>query len=256
MKRGYRRGYPVAILVGFEENRVVLWRIFSKVVKPEKTLWLDGTRNDPKILYNFYESIVNALRPTLKEGVRSIILASPARTEYARKFIDHINRHHTWLVQGSNSAVFSEITGSAGTPSEVAALTRTPMFLQQISETTSEETENLIETLEKYLNAPNQDVLVLYSLEEAEDLIVGSRKPGKPKPEYLILTDKYLSDSSQKNRIQRLIQIATNRNVKTRIVAAESPAGLRLAQLGGLVCLARLEQTTARANASARTKYH
>jgi stalled ribosome rescue protein Dom34 len=240
-KRGYRRGYPVAILVGFEENRAVLWRIFSKVVKPEKTLWLDGTRNDPKTLYNFHESIVNALRPTLKEGVRSIILASPPRTNHTRKFVDHVRRHHAWLVQGPNSAVFSEITGSAGTLSEVAALTRTPTFLQQISETTSQETENLIEVLEKYLNTPNQDVVVQYSLEEAEDLIVGSRKPSKSKPKYLILTNKYLSDSHQKNRIQRLIQIATNRNVKTRIVDAESPAGLRLAQLGGLVCLARLE---------------
>jgi stalled ribosome rescue protein Dom34 len=240
-KRGYRRGYPVAILAGLEDDRAVLWKVFSNVVKPEKTLWLDGTSNDPKAEYNFHESIINALRPTLKEGVRSIIIASPARTNCAQRFIDHVRGHHAWLVQGPNKAIFSEATGSASTLSEVAALTRTPMFHQLISETTSEETENLIDLLEKRLNASNQNTIILYSLKETEDLIFGPQKPGRPKPEYLMLTDKYLSDSREKNRIHRLMQIATNRNVKTRIVEAESTAGLRLTQLGGMVCFAHRE---------------
>jgi len=240
-KRGYRRGYPVAILAGLEDDRAVLWKVFSNVVKPEKTIWLDGTRNDQKAVYNFHEAIVNALRPTLKEGVRSIILASPARTNHAQRFIDHIRGHHAWLVQGPNKAIFSEATGPAGTLSEVAALTKAPVFRQLISETTSEEAESLVDMLEKYLNASNQNKVVLYSLEETEDLILGQPKTARPKPEYLMLTDKYLSGSRQKNRIHRLMQIATNRNVKTRIVDAESPAGLRLAQLGGVVCFARLE---------------
>ena len=240
-KRGYRRGYPVAILVGLEDDRAVLWKVFSNVVKPEKTLRLDGTRNDPKAVYNFHESIVNALRPTLKEGVRSIILPSPSRTDYAQRFIDHIHGHHAWLVQGPNKAIFSEAPGSAGTQSEVAAVARTPMFRRLISETTSKETENLIDMLEKRLNTSNQNTVVLYSLKETEDPILGPQKPGRPKPEYLMLTDKYLSESHEKNRIQRLMQIATNRNVKTRIVDAESKAGLRLTQLGGMACFAQLE---------------
>ena len=240
-RRGYRRGYPVAILAGLEDDRAVLWKVFSNVVKPEKTLWLDGTKNDTKALYNFHESIVNALRPMLKEGIRSIILASPTRTNHTQRFINHIHAHHAWLVQGPNKATFSEATESASTQPEVAALTRTPMFSRLISETTSEETENLIDMLEKRLNTSNQDTVVLYSLKETEDLILGPQKPGRPKPEYLMLTDKYLSDSPEKNRIHRLMQIATNRNVKTRIVDAESKAGLRLTQLGGMVCFAELE---------------
>ena len=240
-KRSYRRGYPVAILVGLEENHAALWKVFSNLVKPEKTLQLNGTRNNPKNLYNFHESIVNALRPTLKEGVRSIIIASPTRTNHAQEFINHIRGHHTWLMQGPNKAAFSEITGSAGKMAEVAALTRTPTFHQLICETTQEETENLIDILENRLNKSNKYTLVLYSLEEAEDLILGPQKLNRPKPEYLMLTDKYLSNSRQKSRLHRLIQIATNKNAKTRIVNAESPAGLRLTQLGGIVCLARLE---------------
>ena len=235
-KRGYRRGYPVAILAGLEDDQAVLWKVFSNVVKPEKTLHL-GTRNDPKAVYNFHESIINALRPTLKEGVRSIIVASPMRTNHAQRFIDHIRRHHIWLVQGPNKAIFSEATGSAGTLSEVAAMTRTSVFHRLINETTSEETESLIDILEKHLHASNQETSMLYSLGEIGDLIFSPWKPSRPKPEYLLLTDKYLSDSCEKNKIHRLMQIAKNRNVKTRIVGAESTAGLRLTQLGGIVCL-------------------
>ena len=237
--KSYKRGYPVAVLAGIEQNHAALWQVFSQVAKHQQTIPLTGDRKDPKALYNFHESIVNALRPTLKEGVRSIIIAAPAKTNYAQEFLNHIKAHHTWLLQGSNKATFSPITGSASTPPQVAALTKTPLFKQLIQETAAEETENLLEILEKRLNTA--DNLVLFSLEEAENLILGKQAAGKPLPEYLLLTDNYLSSSRQKNRLHRLIQIATNKTVKTRIINAESNAGKRLTQLGGLVCLAKLE---------------
>ena len=240
-KKRYRRGYPVAILVGLEEDTAVLWNVFSNVAKHQKTLCINGTRNNPKDLYNFHESIINALRPTLKEGVRSIILASPARTNHHQELINHVREHHKWLTQGPNKAAFSKITGSATTPPQVAALTRTPSFRQLISETTEEETENLIEILEKRINTTDNNNLVLFSLEEAEKLILKKQKPSEPKPEYLMLTDRYLAGNRQKNRLHRLMQIAANRKVKTRIINAESPAGKRLTQLGGFICLAQPE---------------
>ena len=244
-KRGYRRGYSVAILVGLEGDRAVLWRVFSNVVKLEKALSLEGTVNDSRAAYNFHESIINAVRPTLKDGVRSIILASPARTNHAQRFIEHVREHHAWLDRGPNKATFSIATGPAATLPEVAALTRTPMFKRLITETTSKETENLVHTLEERLNASDQNTVVLYSLKEIEELLFEPQKPEKPEPEYLMLTNKYLAESREKNRIHRLMQIATNRNVKTRIVDAESTAGLRLTQLGGMVCFARREHTSA-----------
>ncbi len=240
-KKGYKRGYPVAILLGLEEDKAVLWKVFSKVVKPETTLSISGTRNNPKALYNFHEAIINGLRPTLKAGVKTVILASPARTNHAQEFINHVREHHKWLIQGPNKAAFSKITGAASTLSQVAALTRTPAFRQLIRETTAEETENLIEILEKRLNASDKNSPVLFSLEEAENLILKRQKPGRPKPEYLMLTDKYLADTREKNRLNRLMQIAKNKHVKTRVINAESPAGKRLTQLGGIVCLAQVK---------------
>ncbi len=237
--KSYRRGYPVAILIGIEQNHAAIWQIFSQVAKPQKTILLNGDRKDTKALYTFHESIINELRPILKEGVRSIITVSPPKTSYAQQFLSHIKEHYTWLVHGPNKTTFSTLTGSASTTSQVAALTKTTDFKQIIDETTTKESENLLELLEKRLN--KNDNLVFFSLEEAENLILSQPAASKPKPEYLLITDKYLSSSRQKGRLNRLTQIAANRKVKTRIVNAESPAGIRLTQLGGIVCLAKLD---------------
>ena len=233
----YRRGYPVAVLMGLGSDHAVLWQIFTQVAKHQQNIALGGNRSDLKATYNFHESIVNALRPTLKEGVKSIVIASPARTSYAQDFLSHLKTHQSWLFQGSGKAVFSTITGSASTPSEVAKLTKTAIFKELISETTAQETENLLEILEKRLSAA--DNLVFFSLEEAENLIFTPQPTGKPVPEYLLLTDDYLSANRRKNRVQRLLQIAKNKGVKTRVLSAESAAGKRLTQLGGLLCIAK-----------------
>ena len=223
------------MLVGLERDHAALWQIFSQVAKQQQTIELAGNRSDAKALYNFHEAIVNALRPTLKEGVNSIVIASPPKTSYAQDFSTHLKSHHTWLLQGPSKAAISTVTGSAATPSDVSALAKTTIFKESISETTAKETDNLLETLEKRLNS--QQNLVAFSLEEAEDLVYTSQPTGKPKPEYLLLTDEYLSSSRRKNRVQRLVQVAKNKGIKTRVISAESTAGKRLTQLGGLVCL-------------------
>ena len=235
--KSYRRGYPVAVLIGLEQNQAALWQVFSQVAKHLRDIVLEGDRNQPKSIYNFHETIIDAIRPILKEGIQSIIIASPSKTDYSQQLLNHIKGHHNWLVQGPGKAAFSSITGSASTASQVAALTQTPMFKQLIIDTTAEETENLLEILERRLNA--SDNLVFFSLPESEHLILDTQTIGKPKPEYLMLTDEYLSESRQKYRVQRLTQVAANKGVKTRVIRAESAAGKRITQLGGLVCLAR-----------------
>jgi stalled ribosome rescue protein Dom34 len=223
-----------------EENRAVLWRVFSNVVKPHVTLRLSGVRSDGKALYGFHEAIVDALRPLLKEGVKSIVVVAPMKTDFAHVFLDHVRKHDGWLVQakGSNSATFGVLVGSASEVPEVADLVRTKAFQDLISKTTSADADRIVETLEKWLS--NEDgAIVLYSLKEVEDLIYGGWPSGKVKPEQLMLTSEYMSNIKVRNRVNRLLQIANNKSVKTLIVDADTPAGNRLTQLGGLVCLAR-----------------
>jgi stalled ribosome rescue protein Dom34 len=124
----------------------------------------------------------------------------------------------------------------------VAGLVKTEAFRELIGETTSEEADRIVVTLEKSLNAPSGRTLVLYSVKEIEDLVFGQFKLDGPRPEYLMLTDRYMAESKEKNRIHRLLQIAKNKRVKTITVKAETNAGKRLTQLGGLVCLAPTKQ--------------
>jgi stalled ribosome rescue protein Dom34 len=232
--RRYKRGYPIAVLIGLEERRAVLWRVFSEVVKP------DGTVERGEELYDFNESIVNALRPAFKEGVKSIVLAAPPRTDYAKNLLDHIRKHHAWLVrEGPNAATFGELIGSAGRPHEVRELVRTKAFREMIGETTSRDAENIAAVLEKSLGSDESDTVVSYSLEQIEDLVYGRQEHNSPRPEHVVLTDKYLAGTKNRGRVLRLLQISKNNDIKTTIVNAETRAGIRLSQLGGLVCFAK-----------------
>lgn len=240
-KRSYKRGYPVAVLIGFEEGRATLWRVFSEVVKPWGALTLSGLRADGKALYRFHETVVDALRPVLREGVKGIVVVAPVRTDFAQVFLDHVRKHHAWLFQakGSNSATFGVLVGSAGELHEVADLVKTKGFHDLINETTSTDADRVVGMLEQWLNNPKEGARVMYSLEEIEDLVCSQSSRPKVKPEYLMVTNEYLLHHKERNRINRLLQISNNRNVKTVIVDADTPAGKRLMQLGGLICLAR-----------------
>lgn len=227
----------MALLVGLESDHAVLWQIFSHVAKPQLTVKLGGNRADERVLYNFHESIVDALRPILKEGVRSIVATAPIRTGYAAAFLDHVRKHHAYLIQskGTGRVTFAELVGSADQPYEVAELAKTNEFRKLIAETTSEEADHIVNELEKHLSNASSSSAVLFSLKEIEDMIYDRKKQDDSKSEHLMVTDIYLANSKDKNRINRLLQISNNRNVKTRIVNGETPAGKRISQFGGMV---------------------
>jgi len=238
-RRRYRRGYPLAILVGLEERRAVLWRVFSEVAKLDGAVEHTGEGG----MYDYHESIVNTLRPALKEGIKSIVVAAPARTDYARNLLDHIRKHHAWLVRGgSNAATFGELFGSASQLHEVHELVRTKGFHEVIGETTSRDAESIVAVLEKSLYSDDSSMIVSYSLEEIEGLVYGRHGQGRPKPEHIVATDRYLADTKNKGRIMKLLQVSKNKSIKTTIVSNETAAGRRLGQLGGLVCFARQEE--------------
>ena len=223
--------------MGFEGDHAVLWQVFSHVAKLHLTLKLSGKRTDERVLYSFHESVVDALRPTLKEGIRSIVVTAPMKTTYAKDFLDHVGRHHTYLIHSKSAsrAAFAELVGSADQPHKVAELVKTKEFRKLIAETTSDEVDLIVDALEKRLHNINIDSAVLFSLKEIEDRVYDRKRDDDSETTYLILTDKYLADNEDKGRINRLLQISNNRKVKTRIVSAETPAGKRISQLGGAV---------------------
>jgi stalled ribosome rescue protein Dom34 len=173
----------------------------------------------------------------LKEGVRSVVVTAPVRTSYAQDFLEHVRKHHRYLIQpkSPNRANFAELIGSADNPIEVAELVKTKEFTKLIAETTSEEADQIVDSLDKHLSDIGNNSVVLYSLKEIEDTVYSQEKGREFRTAYLLLTDKYLANSKQKNRIHRLLQISKNKKVKTRIVNAETPAGNRISQFGGII---------------------
>jgi stalled ribosome rescue protein Dom34 len=235
-KRGSRRGYPVALLVGFEEHHAVLWQIFSNVVKQHLTLEIDG-RTDKKALYNFHESVVDALRPVLEEGVRSVIVTAPMKRTYAADFMGHVQKHHSYLLQTKqqNKTAFAELTGSADQLHTVEELVKTKKYRRLIADTTSGEADHILDALDEHLFGIHSNSVVLYTLREIEDTVYGSKGQNNLRTSHLMLTDKYLVFSKEKDRVHRLLQISKNRKVKTRVVNAETSAGKRISQFGGIV---------------------
>lgn len=233
-KHRYQRGYPMAVLVGFEEKKAVIWRIFSKVIKPYTVVELKG--EDKTHLFNFHESIVNTLRPMFKEGIRSIITVAPLNTDYAKKLRKHIQTHHLWLTKNNDSIItFGELAGSASQLHEVSKLVKTQEFRKILPKVLSEDADNIADILEQQLNEINSGKVVLYSLEEIEKMVYNHNEQLSNKSRYLILTNRYLAETREKKRIYRLLQISENKNVNMRIVDIETKAGSRVSQLGGLV---------------------
>ena len=239
-KQGYKRGYPVALLVGFENANAVIWHVFSHVVKLHLTLELGGKRTDERVLYNFHESVVDALKPMLKEGIKSVVVVAPMKTTYAEDFLDHVRKHHTYMVQSNNPnrATFAKLVGSADQPPKMAELVKTEEFRELIEETTSEEADDIVNALEKHLYSIGSNRVVLFSLKEIEEIVYDREWNDDSRMKCLLLTDKYLADAEDKNRIHRLLQISKNRKVKTRIVKAETLPGKRISQFGGVVFFA------------------
>jgi len=237
LKKSYKRGYPVALLVGIEADRAAIWQVFSHVVKLHVALKLEGKRTDGNRLYSFHEAVADALRPMLMEGVKSIVVTAPPKTTYASDFLDHVQKHHSYLTQSKNpnSATFAALTGSADQPHNVAELVKTKRFRELIAETTSGEADHTINALEKCLSSVNSNCIVLFSLKEIEDRVYDAERSNGMRTEYLMLTDKYLANSNEKNRINRLLQISKNKKVKTRVVNTETLAGKQISQLGGIV---------------------
>ncbi len=230
------RGYPVSLLIGFAPNETTLWEVFSNVIKRRDTLTAKRD-TDQKVLYDHHEAIVKAMKTYFKEGTRSIILIAPPKTDYSQRFLDHIRKHHAYMLQPKtdNAIAFTQIQGSANRPHELAQLIKTLRFQQSLEETTFNETNSIIRQLEKTIAQEQASSSAHFSLEEIEKAVFKQGNEKNTSRRYLLLTDKYIANSLEKKRINRLLQISKNKQIDVRIVKDQIPAGKRISQFGGIV---------------------
>jgi hypothetical protein len=221
-----RRGYPVAVLVGLEKGEVHIWDVYSESVKPGPQIASSGTD------YGFHEAIVEQLRPRLKEGVKTVLVAAEDRSLY-NEFMGHVGRHHGWLLRGweLNTVALAHIQGRARTAEEVRTLAASDEFRSRLSEASEGDLDKVMGVLEKRLNTSEGIDTLMLSLDDVEAGVYGEEPP-----EYILVTEEFTR--RHRGRAQRLLQVAQNRGVKTRTVPPRSRYSLRLVQLGGIVGIA------------------
>jgi stalled ribosome rescue protein Dom34 len=216
----------VATLVGLGGEQASIWQIYSESVKPFKLI--QGGDE-----YGFYESLVDALRPIIRQGVRGILVAAPDEKDY-EGFMNHIRKHHGWLLKGGpNTVTFEHLPMPATDADQVRGLVKSPGFRERLSEVYEADIRKVMGILEKRLNDPGGIETLLFTLEEVEGAVYGDEGD----LEYVLVTETFMSRHGQ--RVQRLLQVAINKGLKTKIVEDETPAGSRMTQFGGLVCMLR-----------------
>lgn len=247
-KKRQKRGYLVALLIGFDEQEIHIWRVYSHSIREYKHVKLDRKwkNMDDKQIYHFNETLVNIIRPVIKEGLKSILLAELPKKECSDKFLEHVKKHHQWLIRsrGDNKVSFGQIVGSAGNFEEATFLINKHEFIEVLTETTSDEGDKIINQLEKSINSNDENVIITYGLKEIEGLIYKGGKQNKfsgDKGNYLLISREFLENHNQKNRINRLMQIAENKGVSIKIYSEETPAGNRVIQFGGILCFIKKE---------------
>jgi len=213
-------------MIGIQDNEAAVWNIYSESVKP-------GQRITEETPYELHESIVDALRPKINQGVKTVLVASSDEKDYAG-FMNHVEKHHSWLIKGwdLNKATFEHVPMAAMDERQVRGIVKTNSFKEKLSTASSRDMVNVMKVLEERLNDPDRIDTLLFSLQEIEAHVYGSGDA-----DYLLVTDEF--HERHRRRTHRLLQISANRKIQIRIIPANTAAGARVNQFGGLVCLTK-----------------
>jgi stalled ribosome rescue protein Dom34 len=223
MTRRGRRGYPTAILIGLDEKAAHFWTIYIESVKPSKKIMRDG--EDEKTTYKFHEAIVQSIKDLLPDGFNGLIVTSEERTHHTPRLLDHITKRHRWL---RDRVTIKQITGKAGTTSEVIQLIKANKLQETVQDSTEEAGVKILNLLEKALKDDN----VLYTIEELSDALNADRKPIA-----IFITEEFDRRNRRSRRYLSLTQITRNIGASVIILKLTNPASPRLSQLGGFACV-------------------
>ena len=212
------------MMIGIRGLEAVTWEVYSESVKR-------GQKIDEASQYGLYEAIVDAVRPKIKQGVKTMLVASTDVKEYA-SFMSHVKRHQSWLLKGweLNKATFEHVPMAAMDERHVREIVKTNGFKMRLSEASNVDMGHVMKVLEERLNDPDGIETLLFSLDEIESHIYGGGEA-----EYVLVTDQF--HERHRRRTHRLLQVVTYRSTQTSIVPTDTAAGARLTQFGGLVCL-------------------
>ena len=213
------------MLIGLQRDKAAVWNVYSHSIKPDTTIKRESNE------YNFYEEIINRLRPGIKQGVKTVIIASPDKKNY-EAFYDHVEKHQRWLIGGYelNRVTLEYVEGSALDMDSVLELVEDSNLKKTVQKASREDIKRIMSVLERRIGTPDGIETLRFTFKETEDAIYSDDAP-----EYVLMTTDFQRLHSR--RTQRLLQIPQNKGIKTIIVEAHTEMGKRLTQFGGLICM-------------------
>lgn len=227
-RRRRRRGYPLAILIGLENKKAFFWNVFSNSIKSGSVIvWKNNE-------YNFFEGLIDELRPQIKQGVKTVLLVSESNKKH-EGFMGHIRKHQGWMLKGYelNRVSFQFIEGSAKDIDSVTELVNESGFKASVRRGADEDLNVVMSVFEKRVSSREGIEELWFSLNEVEDAVFAGMEA-----EYLIITQEF--QERHRRRTQRLLQIAENKGVKTKIIPHGSKHVARISQFGGLILLLKI----------------
>ena len=225
MPRRGRRGYPTAILIGLDPRTANIWLVYSESIKQGKIITKTG--DDEKSTYRHNEKIVEAIRSLSPEGFNQIIIASADRTRHASNLREHFTRSHSWLMK---RFTVKELPEKALTSTDVIQRVKNHRIQDSLDEAIGETSGKIMERVEKALNSG----YVLYTSQELSATLYADKVP-----ELVLITDKFDTANRSNRKFQSIIQKSKNLGATVTIVKINTPAGTRLEQLGGFICVIR-----------------
>lgn len=214
-----RRGYPIAVLIGLDDEGAHLWLVYSEVVKRDGTIKRTGTRD-----YNFHEDVVDSLRQLLPVGFVALIVASKDKTRIAT-FIEHIRKRHSWL---TSRVSLLELSRDASTPAEVTRIIKENRLQESTAKASEEGASLRSEELERALDSG----AVLYTIEELDEALRFRRRIRA------VLVTESFNETHRSGRLyQSVTQRARNAGAQFLILNDSSTLGERVVQLGGMVAV-------------------
>ncbi|MEM2143635.1 MAG: hypothetical protein QXS20_07265 [Candidatus Thorarchaeota archaeon] len=240
VSRHSRRGYPVAVLVDVGDQMAVIWIVYSESLKMYRAVHrdVDPDSDTRGSYYNFYGSIVSALKPVFASGVSTTIVTGPTDgLGYAEAFVGHVRGHHKYLLK---SVQISVVRGGAGDSRAARALVDSRDFESAVKGAVDTESGMINALLGARLYDETGRFGVLYTLDEIEECLTKHFRAGRnftEIPEHIFVTSTFWTSHRTSSRFRRIIDLANSHSVKTRVVEEDTDAGVRISQLGGIVCV-------------------
>ncbi|TFH30557.1 MAG: hypothetical protein E4G98_01825 [Promethearchaeota archaeon] len=240
-KKPSKRGYPVAVALSIYEKKelqATLWQIFSSRIQGAQNYNLGRKfqNSDEKQKYHFFETLVNIIRPEIRQGVKALILFHPRDLDISTPFLEHLQKHHQWLFrQGKHQITLQTFHRRIKTLADIKILQEMPEYASFFADLLLNEAESALDFFEDLMNNPHFSIY--YTFEEAEPYLKDLRDPkSKSSPlEYIFLTSLFRETCRKKQHMNNFLQMAQNLGVHIKTFDSDTPMGARLSQFGGLV---------------------